>query len=146
MQLMADYGLDPTRDIKAIHVSRNVGHEALKRGDIAALGYNHNTWIERARNKDTSVVPGAFRIIARSGDLPQDLLMAGAHVDAGAVEKIKAGILGNQAAIRAAILAHDENAKFRGMEFKAVVDSDYGIVRAMYKTIGQEKFSTFVGN
>jgi phosphonate transport system substrate-binding protein len=146
MQLMADYGLDPTRDIKAIHVSRNVGHEALKRGDIAALGYNHNTWIERARNKDTSVVPGAFRIIARSGDLPQDLLMAGAHVDAGAVEKIKAGILGNQAAIRAAILAHDENAKFRGMEFKAVVDSDYDIVRAMYKTIGQEKFSTFVGN
>ncbi|MGE0651863.1 MAG: phosphate/phosphite/phosphonate ABC transporter substrate-binding protein [Alphaproteobacteria bacterium] len=146
MQLMADYGLDPTRDIQAIHVSRNIGHEALKRGDIAALGYNHNTWVERARNKDKSVVPGAFRIIARSGDLPQDLLMGGAHVDSKAVERIKAGILDNQASIRTAILAHDENAKFKGMEFKAVVDSDYDVVRSMYKTIGQPKFATFVGN
>ena len=146
MQLLADYGVDPMKDIGRLHTARNVMHEALKRGDVAAIGYNHNSWISKARDKDGSTVPGAFRIIARSGDLPNDMLMAGAHVDAALAETMKTAFIEHEADLIAGILAHDENAKYGGMAFHVVEDSDYDQVRAMYATIGHPKYADFVGN
>lgn len=146
MQLFADYGVDPMQDFDRLHTSRNVMHEALKRGDVAAIGYNHNSWISKARNKDSSTVPGAFRIIARSGDLPNDLLMAGAHVDPAKMEQVKTAFVEHEQDLIAGILAHEENSKYGGMAFNVVDDSDYDQVRAMYATIGHPKYADFVGN
>lgn len=146
MQLLADYGVDPLQDIEVIHTSRNIAHEALKRGDVAAMGANHNSWINRARSQDESVPPGAFRIIARSGDLPNDLLVVGAHVDAAAADAIRTAILENKAAVIGSIVsAGGENAKYEGMEILAVEDVQYDRVRDMYATIGQAQFAEFVG-
>lgn len=146
MQLLKDYGVDPVNDIERVHTSRNVAHEALKKGDVQAMGANYNSWISKARAKDTSVAPGFFRVIARSGDLPNDMIMVGAHVPAADVARVRDAILGARQDIIAAILAHPENDKYRGMELLAIKDSDYDRVRSMYTTAGFPQFDKFIGD
>jgi phosphonate transport system substrate-binding protein len=147
MQLLKDQGIDPMKDIDRVHTKRNIMHEALKRGDVAAIGYNHNSWLLQARNKDKNTPAGAFRIIARSGDLPNDMIVVGAHVDPAVAEKFQKGLLGNKAEAIKGILAHQENSsRYTGMDLHAVKDSDYGVVRAMYATIGYPQYSQFVGD
>ncbi|MEL6680094.1 MAG: PhnD/SsuA/transferrin family substrate-binding protein, partial [Pseudomonadota bacterium] len=79
MQVLADHGVDPINDIEKIHTSRNIAHEALKAGDVDALGSNAGSWL-RVRNSETDLPYGYFKMIARSGDLPNDMIMVGAHV------------------------------------------------------------------
>ncbi|MEL6168079.1 MAG: PhnD/SsuA/transferrin family substrate-binding protein [Pseudomonadota bacterium] len=143
-QLMADLGLG-LGEFEPIHTSRNIGHEAVKNGDIAAMGTNHNSWL-RVRNGDESVPNGFFKIIARSGDLPNDMIMAGAHVPAEAVEKVQTSILENKDAIIAGILAHEENDKYTGMDLVVIEDSAYDSVRAMYTNAGFPQFDNFLGD
>jgi phosphonate transport system substrate-binding protein len=145
MQLMADYGLSPVTDIEAIHTERNIAHEALKAGDVAAIGINEGSWINSARNKDETVPYGYFKALARSGDLPNDMLMAGAHVPAEAQAKIRDAIIGAKAEIIAGIIAHEENDKYVGMDLVAIEDADYDIVRSMFTTAGYPQFDKFLG-
>ena len=147
MQLLADYGIDPRNDIEAIHTSRNIMHEALKRGDIAAIGYNYRSWVSGARDKDKSLEPGAYRVIARGPDLPNDILVAGAHVDPAIADHMRKTIVANSKALVAAITSAEENDKYIGMQFIGnVADEDYAYVRAAYATIGYPQYSDFVGN
>lgn len=147
MQLLADYGIDPRTEVEAIHTSRNIMHEALKRGDVAAIGYNYRSRVNGARNKDKSVEPGAFRVIARGPDLPNDILVAGAHVDHAVADKLKKAIVDNSPALVAAITKAEENDKYIGMKFVAnVQDEDYTYVRKAYATIGHPEYADFVGN
>lgn len=88
-QLVKDNGLDPLQDIEVLHTSREIAWEALKNGDVAAWGYNGGTMV-RQRDKDTTVAPGMFKIIARGPDLPHDVLVAAPHVDK-AVEEVDPG-------------------------------------------------------
>ena len=144
MQLMADYGIDPVSDIEKLHTSRNIAHEALKKGDIDGMGTNHNSWI-RVRNKDESVPNGFFRVIARSGDLPNDMLMVANHVDPTAAEGVRKAILDNKDAIVTAILQHEENDKYTGMDLVAIEDDAYDLVRSMYSTAGFPQYDNFIG-
>jgi phosphonate transport system substrate-binding protein len=147
MQLLKDYGIDPMKDIDRVHTKRNILHESLKRGDLAAIGYNHNSWLAQARDKDKSMPAGAFRILARSGDLPNDMLMVGAHVDPAIAEKVQKGMLANKAAVIKGIMAHEENAtRYVGMDLRPVDDKTYAVVRDMYATIGYPQYSQFVGD
>jgi phosphonate transport system substrate-binding protein len=145
MQLLADYGVDPINDIEKVFTSRNIAHESLKRGDVAAMGTNANSWIAKARNKDTSVPYGFFKIIARSGDLPNDMIMVGAHVPADVAEKVQSGILENKQEIIDAILSNEENEKYRGMDLVAIDDAAYDKVRSMYRNAGYPQFDKFIG-
>ena len=146
-QLLADYGVDPLNDVEVVHTTRAVAHEALKRGDVAAFGTNYMSWVNGIRAKDDSVPPGSFRVIARSGDLPNDLLVAGAHVDPATVAAVRTEMVENRAAIVAAILSvGGDNEKYRGMDLVAIDDKAYDPVRAMYATIGHPEYAEFVGD
>jgi phosphonate transport system substrate-binding protein len=144
MQLMADYGVDPVKEIEKLHTSRNIAHEALKKGDVAAIGINHNSWLG-TRNGDDSVPNGFFRVIARSGDLPNDMIMVGAHVDKTAADSLRQAILDNKEAIITAILQHEENDKYSGMDLVAIEDGAYDLVRSMYTTAGFPQYDKFIG-
>ena len=95
MQVLADYGIDPVNDIEKTHTSRNIAHEALKAGDVDAIGSNAGSWL-RVRNKETDLPYGFFKMLGRSGDLPNDMIMVGAHVPAEAAELVKTSILEQQ--------------------------------------------------
>jgi phosphonate transport system substrate-binding protein len=144
MQLLADLGLDPRRDIQAVHVKPNIGFEALKRGDVAAMGMNY-TDFQKLRERDP-LTP--YFVVARGRDLPLDLILAGSHVDKGTVEKVRRAIADNSPEMTKAILAGEgENVKFGGMVWVPTIrDEDYNYVRKMYGTIGQKQFSEFVGD
>ncbi|MFN8759174.1 MAG: PhnD/SsuA/transferrin family substrate-binding protein [Tagaea sp.] len=144
MQLLADLGLNPRTDIQPTHVAANVGFEGLRRGDIAAMGMNH-TDFTRLIERDQATT---YFVLARGRDLPMDLIVAGSHVEAGIVERVRKAIADNQPEMMRAILAGEgENVKFTGMRWvPSVRDEDYNYVRRMYRTIGQTQFADFVGN
>ena len=144
MQVLADYGLDPINDIEIVHTSRYIAHEALKAGDVDALGSNAGSWLN-VRNKETDLPYGFFKMIARSGDLPNDMIMVGAHVPAEAADMVKTAILENKDAIIAGITAHEENDKYVGMDLVAIEDSAYDYVRSMYTNAGFPQFDNFIG-
>jgi phosphonate transport system substrate-binding protein len=145
MQVLADHGLDPVNDIEKTHTSRNIAHEALKAGDVDALGSNAGSWLN-VRNKETDLPYGFFKMIARSGDLPNDMIMVGAHVPSEAADQIKTAILDNKAAVIAGIVAHEENDKYVGMDLVAIEDSAYDYVRSMYSNAGYPQFDNFIGD
>ena len=145
MQVLADYGLDPVNDIEKTHTSRNIAHEALKAGDVDALGSNAGSWL-RVRNKETELPYGFFKILARSGDLPNDMIMVGAHVPTEAAEKVQQAIITNKDQIIAGITAHEENDKYVGMDLVEIEDSAYDYVRSMYSNAGFPQFDSFIGD
>ena len=145
MQVLADYGVDPVNDIEKIHTSRNIAHESLKNGDVDAIGTNATSWMEGPRAADDSVPYGFFKMIARSGDLPNDMIMVGAHVPQEAAQKVRNSIIANKDSIIASILAHEENEKYRDMDLVAIEDSAYDYVRAMYSNAGYPQFDNFIG-
>ena len=145
MQVLADYGLDPVNDIEKTHTSRNIAHEALKAGDVDALGSNAGSWLN-VRNSETDLPYGFFKMIARSGDLPNDMIMVGAHVPAEAASKVQKAIIDNKDSIIAGITAHEENDKYVGMDLVEIEDSAYDYVRAMYSNAGYPQFDTFIGD
>ncbi len=145
MQLLADYGIDPMNETDRVHTSRAIAHESLKKGEVVAMGTNYTSWL-RMRDKDDTVPPGSFRVVARSGDLPNDMIMVASHVDAGLADEVKNAILENKEDIIASILTHEENEKYRGMDLVAIEDGAYDIVRSMYTTAGFPQYDNFIGD
>jgi len=144
MQLLKDYGIDPLKDIQALHVGDNIAWEALKRGDVAAIGTTYTVFL-RLRDKEPALEPGAFRVIARGPDLPNDVLIAGPYVDQGIVANVRKAFETHPHRLIEAILAGEDNQKYTGMKFLTRIDdSDYRSVRTMYSTIGYPEYSEFV--
>jgi phosphonate transport system substrate-binding protein len=145
MQVLADYGVDPVNDIEKTHSSRNIAFEALKNGDIDALGMNAGTFVG-VRNGQSELPYGFFKMIARSGDLPNDMIMVGAHVPQDAAMKVRDAILDSKAQVIAGITAHEENDKYVGMDLVAIEDGAYDYVRSMYANAGYPQFDNFIGD
>lgn len=144
MQLFADKGVNPTKDLQPVYVDQKVGFASLKRGDVAAFATTNDKFVS-LRGKD-DLPAGAYRVIARGADLPNDLLLVGPHVDKAVQEKVRAAFEKNGADLTAAMLVGEDNQKYKGMVFLPnIKDSDYDYVRRMYATIGQPQFAEFVG-
>jgi phosphonate transport system substrate-binding protein len=142
MQLLADFGVDPMKDVEPIHVSRNVAVESLVKGDIAAIGMNA-THLDGLRKKFPDV---AFKVIARGRDLPNDPLLAGAHVAPAVIDKMRVAFVEQSPTLIEALLKGEDTQKYQGMHFLAKLeDKDYDYVRSMYATIGQPQYAEFVG-
>jgi phosphonate transport system substrate-binding protein len=144
MQLLKDHGIDSLKDIGALHVGDNIAWEELKRGDVATIGTTYTVFL-RLRGTEKELEPGALRVIARGPDLPNDVLIAGPHVDKGIVDKVRKAFDAHPRRLMEAILVGEDNQKYEGMKFLTRVDdSDYSDVRAMYTTVGYPEFSEFV--
>jgi phosphonate transport system substrate-binding protein len=140
-QVLADHGLDPRREVQTLHASVNVMIEALRRGDVAAIGINHFDVVRlRERSPDLKI-----RVIARGRDLPPDVLIAGGHVDKAVAGGVRDAFLRHEHALVEAIASSEANRRLTGMRIVPVDDAAYDYVRAMYRTIGQPQFATFVG-
>lgn len=144
IQVLADLGLKPGQDVQILHINRNVAVEAMKRGDVSAIGINR-TDLPGLSKRHPDVV---FKVIARGRDLPNDVLLAGTHVPDAVVAQMKKVFSENSEALVAAVLlGPDENQKFQGMKFiPSIADTDYNYVRKMYSTIGQPQYAAFVGD
>ena len=140
-QLLADAGLMPNVDYEALNIHRNVAIEALLRGDIDAFAVGSSHLINiRAK------FPGAgLRVAARGPDLPNDVLVAGAHVPKSEVERIRKAFVENAELLMSAALKGEENKKYSGGAFiPNVSDADYEYVRQAYITVGAANLAKFI--
>lgn len=149
IQVLADYGLAPLKDVEVIHTKVPVAWEALKKGDVAAMGVNHIKFLSLREKEEATggLPPGAFRIVGRGPDLPNDVLMVGPHVDKEIVAAFRSAFVERSDDLVAAILTGDDNQKYKGMRFIAnITDNNYNYVRAMYETAGYPEYADFIGN
>lgn len=140
-QVLTDAGLGYGTDYQAQIISRNVAVEAMIRGDLQAVGMNEG----HLRSVRGAFPEQSFTVIARGRDLPNDILVARADLDAGVIAKVKTAFVENSEELMAAVLQGEDNKKYEGGFFFAdIEDSDYDYVRAMYRTIGVDT-NAFVG-
>ena len=140
-QLLASIGLMPNKDYKALNIHRNVSIEAMLKGDVdaVAVGSSHLVNI-RAAFPDVGL-----RVAARGPDLPNDVLVAGAHVPAAQVAKMREAFVNNAKQLMDAALKGEENKKYSGGQFiPTVKDSDYEYVRQAYITVGAKNLAKFI--
>ena len=139
MQVLMDHGLNPVKDIKVVHTKKNLQHTGLVRGDTAAIGVKVSSWIKYDRSKEENG-NGDYKVLARSGDLPYDMIMGAGHLTQTERDEIKNAIVANEAMMVAGILAGLDdkgemaNDKYEGTRLLPVDDSDYDMVRDMYRT------------
>ena len=141
--LLASAGFMPNKDYKALNIHRNVSVEAMIKGDVdaVAVGSSH---VGNIRGKFPDI---GLRVAARGPDLPNDVLVAGAHVSAANVAKMRDAFIKNGKKLLDAALVGEDNKKYRGGKFLAnVKDSDYEYVRKAYITVGAESLAKFLGN
>ncbi|MEO1609901.1 MAG: phosphate/phosphite/phosphonate ABC transporter substrate-binding protein [Pseudomonadota bacterium] len=142
-QALADLGLKYGADYDAQIISRNTAVQAMIRGDVAGVGMNFSH-LMRIRK---AFPDKAFTVVARGRDLPNDILVARKDVSDEVFNKIRDAFVKDGEAIMSAILKGDDNKKYSGGFFLSKVsDTDYDYVRSMYKTIGVNSFSKFVGD
>jgi phosphonate transport system substrate-binding protein len=141
--LLKDAGLEYNRDYEAVFVKVNVGLEALRRGDLAALGMNRNDVAGVAKKMPDLKI----KVLIKSKELPDDVLIAAPTVKAATVETVKKAFLDKGADLMGAVLATEANQKYAGGTFKpGVADSDFDVIRAMYRAVGITAFDKFIGN
>jgi phosphonate transport system substrate-binding protein len=149
MQLLADGGIDPLKEIKVTHTNTKLAWESLKKGDVDAVGFGRSDFdsLIAKEGESSGLQRSSFRVIARSPDLPNDLLMVGAHVAPEVVSKFRQAIGDNSTALIASILQGSDHVKrYSGMRFLTkIADKDYNTVRSMYATVGYPEYSEFIG-
>ncbi len=150
MHILAEAGVDPLKDVQVIHTNVRLVWESLKKGDVAAAGIGRSDYeglLAKEAETKGGLPPSAFRVLARSPDLPNDLLIAGTHVDPAVVETMRKAFSEHSDALVAAILVGEQNKKYAGMRFLTQIgDKDYDVVRVMFKTAGYPEYSEFIGD
>jgi phosphonate transport system substrate-binding protein len=141
-KLLADASLVYGKDYEPVFIKTNVGVEALQRGDLAALGVNF-TDIQRFKEKMPDF---KFVDLAKSAQLPDDILIASADVTAEIVAKVRDTFTKDGEALMAAVTSTDANRKYIGGKFlSGVKDADYEVIRDMYRAVGITAFDKFAG-
>jgi phosphonate transport system substrate-binding protein len=140
-QLIVDGGLDPQEDVEVLTVGDAV-HEALLRGDVDAVGVGCHDFEEYTASDD----PADYKMIVEGPPLPPDVLLVRSGLDPEIVDDVVTTFEENFDVLLTAMLEGKDNAKFENAELTIVDDSDYDVVRSMYRSIGVDDFTEFVGD
>jgi phosphonate transport system substrate-binding protein len=140
-QMLVDAGLNPTVDVEVLTVGDAV-HESLKRGDVDAVGIGYHDYEEFVAEDD----PAQYRVLAEGPVLPPDLLMGREGLDQTTVTTIRDTFTNHFDVLLPAMLEGKDNAKYENAKLVSVTDQDYDEVRSMYKAVGVNDFSQFLGD
>ncbi|MBD2075509.1 phosphate/phosphite/phosphonate ABC transporter substrate-binding protein [Phormidium sp. FACHB-592] len=132
-KLLIDAGLDPKTDLK-IQLLKKQGLPALQKGTVAAWGGSVSRYDKFLQSNGLSEKD--FPILAKGPTLPADPFVASSQLDPAFVEQIQQRLLQNQNQILKAIALADGN-KFEGAKMVQVNDTNYNMIRDVYKAIGQ---------
>ena len=130
----------PLEDVDVLTVGDTV-HQALKRGDVDAVGIGCQDYEQYMADEDRAQYP----VLAEGPELPPDLLVARSGLSPETIQKVQSTFRDNFDEILTALLNGEDNAKYRNAALVDVTDQDYDIVRSMYRAIGADDFSEFVG-
>lgn len=139
-QLFVDAGIDPQKDLEVVTAGDAV-HAALQRGDVDAVGVGCHD-----RDEYTAGHEGDFRTIVKGPSLPPDIVVAAEGISDATVQAVRRGFEANWDTLLAAMLEGKDYTKYEGAKLVTVQDSDYDVVRSMYKAIGVQNTDDFVGD
>lgn len=140
-QIFVENDIDPMEDL-TVHTVGNTVHEALRRGDVDAVGIGCHDYEEFM---DTEDDPSQFVLLEQGEVLPPDVIMANDSLDADTVQLVEDTFAENFDELLEAMLEGEDNAKFEGANLVTVEDADYDVVRSMYEAIGADDFTEFAG-
>jgi phosphonate transport system substrate-binding protein len=139
-QMLVDAGVDPLNEVEVLTVGDAV-HQALKRGDVDAVGIGCHDYEEYMADENRAEYP----VLAEGPLLPPDLLVSRSGLSEETIQTVRSTFRENFNEIIAALLNGEDNAKYQNAALVEVTDSDYDVVRSMYRAIGANDFSEFVG-
>ena len=135
--MFADAGLDLDDDVEIVHVPIRTGWEMLQRDQVKAFATTNDKFALLRDKANTHKV----RVIAKSGQLPNDVLLARDDLAEKVVQNIRTAIAGARGEFVSAILQGTDNQKYREMRFDVDVrDRDYDAVRKMFTRAGLSQF------
>jgi phosphonate transport system substrate-binding protein len=134
IKILLDAGLNPQSDFKISMLGKK-GLQALKKDKVDALAIGLNRYKDLLKIDHLST--NDFRIIATGQPLPSDLFVASSRLPNTLVENIRYRLVENQDKLIEAILLGKANDKYQGAKLVPANDSDYNMIREVYKAIGQ---------
>lgn len=140
-QIFVENDIDPMEEL-TVHTVGNTVHEALRRGDVDAVGIGCHDYEEYM---DSEEDPSEFVLLEQGEVLPPDVIMASDSVDEETVQLVEDTFTENFDELLDAMLEGEDNAKFEGANLVTVEDEDYDVVRSMYEAIGATDFTEFAG-
>lgn len=135
-KLLIDAGLDPKSDLK-IMLMGSKGLPALKNGEIEAWGgseIKYEKFLQDNGLSETDLPP-----LVRGPILPSDLFVVSSKFDRGLIAEISNKMITNQDKLLQSLLSVQEG-KYKGSQLVPALDSDYEMIREVYKAIGQGSF------
>lgn len=135
-KLLMDAGLDPKSDLKIMMLGSQ-GLPALQKGEVDAWGGSSTRYAEFLLNEGLSekVLPP----IAKGPLLPCDLFVASSKLDSILIKEIRERLIKNSDRLIQS-LSSVEGGKYRAANLVQLNDSDYDMIRHVYKAIGQGDF------
>ena len=140
-QLLASRGLMPGKDYQMLNIHRNVAVEALLQGNIDAFAVGSSHLV----NIRAKFPNAGLRVTGRGPDLPNDVLVGGAHLSEADIESVRKAFVDNAQLLMEAAVKGEENKKYIGGQFiPNVKDKDYEYIRQAYITVGAENLAKFI--
>jgi phosphonate transport system substrate-binding protein len=141
-QLLVDNGIDPMTDLEIVMAGGAI-YEAFLNRDVDAAGINLLNYQRVLR--ENNLTEADMPLLVEGPLFPPDIFVANANLPAELIDEIREKMLANEDALVQAILGGEGNAKYDGGGMVAVTDEDYDIVRDMYRAVGVDDFSEFIG-
>lgn len=135
-KLLIDAGLNPQSDLKILMLESK-GLPALQKGEVDAWGGSAVKYKKFLQERSLS--ESALPSIAKGPFLPKDVFVASSQLDAELVKQIGSLLITNQEKIIQSLSAVEEG-KYNGSTLVQVNDSEYDMIREVYKAIGQGNF------
>lgn len=135
-KLLIDAGLDPKSDLK-IMLMGSKGLPALKNGEIDAWGGSEVKYEKFLQ--DNGLSENDLPPIVRGPVLPSDLFVVSSKFDRALIAEISDKMVKNQNKLLQSLLSVEEG-KYKGSQLVPALDSDYDMIREVYKAIGQGSF------
>lgn len=124
-------GLDVDRDVQVMLLD-GARLEALASGDADALASGIRDYEQLVKRFG----PDAYRIIAESPPVPDDLLLSGDTLSDEFVAELRDRILANGDALMQTILGSNRRDRYEGSRFVEISDADYDVIRHGYRLLG----------
>lgn len=135
-KLVIDAKLNPKSDLKILMLGSK-GLLALRKGEVDAWGGSAVKY--RKFLQDEGLSERALPLIQQGPLFPNDLFVASSKLDVGFVKEISDRLVKNQDSLMQSLSSVEEG-KYKGSKLVPANDSDYNMVRAVYKAIGQGTF------
>ncbi len=140
MQLLIEAGLNPQTDLKVVVLDDKThgkqALEALNKGEVDAWGvviYRYEKYLQ-----DRGFSQKDYPAIAKGKLLPNDVFIANRNLSAEFINSMRDKMLLHQNKLMEGIIAAES--KFKGGNLISAKDSDYDIIRQVYKAIGQSAY------